>query len=62
MDDGKLVKDIEMAWEEFRGTSEGEKVCSLGYFTMVAITFCRYYIKTRGLGDDDKSNLRRMFQ
>jgi hypothetical protein len=54
MDDGKLSKDIEMAWEEFRGTTEGEKVCRLGYFTMVAITFCRYYIKTRGLDGDGK--------
>lgn len=42
-------REIEMAWENWRGTREAEKVIEIGFFTTIAITFCKYYLRSKGL-------------
>jgi hypothetical protein len=40
------MKDIEMAYETWRGTSEAERLIDMGYFTIIALYFCKYYVDT----------------
>jgi len=47
MNDKELMKDIEMAWEDFRGTEEGKRVTEMGFFTTIALYFTRYYVKRK---------------
>lgn len=43
----ELQKDIEIEWEFFRGTDEGERLCRLGFFTTIALHFCKYYVNKK---------------
>ena len=54
--DKDLKKDIELEWEYFRGTQEGERVCKLGFFTTIALHFCEYYVtkKMKEEADDKR--------
>lgn len=47
MSDEDLDKEIELAWEKWRGTREAEHLIELGFFTTISLAFCRYFIKNR---------------
>jgi len=43
----ELDKDIELAWEEWRGTSDGRICTEQGFYTIVAFHFLKFYLNRR---------------
>jgi hypothetical protein len=40
---------VEFAWEKYRGTRECEILMQTGSMTTIAINFCKYFLKSKGL-------------
>jgi len=49
MSEKEIMADIEFAYEQWRGTKEAEELIIFGYYTAIALHFCKFYIKSRGL-------------
>jgi hypothetical protein len=47
--DDALMKDIDIAYEEFIGTATGKLCAEMQYQSTTAIQFCKFYVKSRGL-------------